>query len=91
MVGKHLDPRQKRSITYLAVVDVSKVVESPTDADLVRVFLADLQMLTTADNCLLKFAHHLQGVAEVAGRFGFPQPVAHCSCQGEVVLVELLG
>ena len=52
---------------------------------------AYLQVSPAADDGLLDFPHHLQGVAEVAGRFGFPQPVAHCSCQGEVVLVELLG
>ena len=73
------------------MVDVSQVVEGSAFAHSVPVFLTDLQVAPAANDSLVKLAHDLEGVAEVARGLGLTQPVAHRAGQGQVVLVVLHG
>ena len=76
-------------VPHLCVIDVSQVVEGSAFPHPVPVLLADLQVAAAADHCLVKLAHNLQGVAEVAGGFGLPKAVAHRTGKGQVVFVIL--
>jgi hypothetical protein len=46
-------------------------------------------MFPATDDRLLELAHHLEGVAKVAGSLGLAQTVAHGPGQRQVVFVEL--
>ena len=73
------------------MIDISKIVEGSSNTDPISVFLTDFQMSSATNDGLLKLAHHLQGVTQVAGCFCFTQSISHRSSQGEIVLVILHG
>jgi len=84
-----VNKKEIRILIYLGMIDVSKVVEGPSDPNLVSMFLADFQMPSTTNNSFFKLAHHFQGVAEVARGFGLPQPVSHGAGKSQVMFVVL--